>query len=291
MRYWAHVRLLLPAALTLTVIACGKSSPSISQLGDIYTNDADTRRDASAEELQWGAYLTHSSGGFTYFCTGSMIAPTLLLTAEHCLSVRVKGARYRSGATLSRNIGKSFKDIPQDLEFVKNIEAGADSHRDYAIVQVKWLSGTPDPDQRYAPFITTKKDDVTLGKDGEATKLIAVGYPSDKQSGSVPNAIYAEGYAKGFGTGGLPRFFYNIGVVDGNSGGAIWRASDHMLISETNSGWHYRGQDGWDNNDPEKPGAWNNGPIFHEIYAKSKTLQDVFPDGNNRFVDDSGVAE
>jgi hypothetical protein len=82
--------------------------------------------------------------------------------------------------------------------------------------------------------------------------------------------------------------YYNIGTINGNSGGAVWKWPEMMLVSQTNFGRHSYGQVGWNNNNPEDQNAWNGGSRMDVIYKQSELLKQVFPDGKNKFTDESG---
>ena len=255
----------IPLALLLGS-ACGGKGAEDSKLGDIYKNDVQTRHKATPEERAWVVNV----GG----CSGSMLNAKLLLTANHCQPQ--VGARYTTGA--ASNVGRS-----QDL--VVERVAEANSQIDFSIVEVKWQSGAPTPGQKYTPFISTKASDLVFGRDGVGSKLFTVGFPVDKNSWG---ATYAEGYAKKYEDNYM---LYNVGSINGNSGGAVWRAQDKMLVGQTNFGPHSHGQPGWDNNEPENPAAWNGGGAMYKALQASATLRDIFPNGNNRFVDDNGNLE
>jgi hypothetical protein len=158
-----------------------------------------------------------------------------------------------------------------DLTVVAVKEAWANFDSD--IVEISWKREDSRWRQRYSPKIQTKESEITLGRDGTATELFTVGFPADKKG-----VTYAKGYAKRQGTLMLD---YNVGSINGNSGGAVWTSDDYMLVSQTNHGIHSLGQRGWNNNDPENPGAWNGGPRMDLLYAKSATLQSIFPNGVN----------
>ncbi len=131
-----NTRLLTSFAMTtLTMVSCG-GTDSQSQLGDIYTNDAETRRDATAEETAW----TISLGG----CSGSAISAKYILTANHCSPAA--GASYKSGPAVAG--GK-----PSDIKAVRVAERN--SSLDYAIVEIRWVSGSPTAGQKYSPKIST----------------------------------------------------------------------------------------------------------------------------------------
>ncbi len=221
---------------------------------DIFDNDASTRKEAVAEDLRW---TVNVSG-----CSGSMLSPTYVLSAHHC-GMR-KGQKLTSGGCL-------LLGCKDDLTVVRIVEQYSDFDSD--IAEVTWSRKDSRWKQRYSPRVQTSADELTLGKDSTATKLFTVGFPGDKK---VPTI--AEGFAKSRSGNFLN---YNIGTINGNSGGAVWKADDFTLVSQTNHGPHALGQPGWNGNDPEDSNAWNGGPQIDLLYKKSKTLQTVYPDGEN----------
>lgn len=255
-------RLFTTIAMTTSILAGCGGAETKSQLNDIYTNDAETRRDATTEESSW----TISLGG----CSGSAISAKYILTANHCRPAA--GASYKSGAAIAA--GK-----PADIKAVRVAERN--SNLDYSIVEIRWVSGSPTPGQKYSPKISTSADDLAMGTDAVATKLETVGFPIDRQQ----RVTHAFGFSKKYSGNNLE---YNIGSINGNSGGAVWRAEDKMLVSMTNFGPHSYNQPGWRDNNPENPNAWNGGSAMYKVYAQSALLKTLFPDGVNAAADDQG---
>lgn len=255
-------------ALPFALISCADvatDAPQSSRLGDIYKadNDPERRHKATPEELLWTVNVKG--------CSGSMLTPTILLTANHCgPSV---GSKYRSGSAIAKG-----QEEP-DMEAVEIIEKSAKF--DYSIIKVKWLNeaGKMPEDQQLPKSILTKQSDAVFsGKIGEGDEVFTVGFPVDKTKEWF--ATFAKGRLKTF-WGVYSK--YNIGTINGNSGGAVWRIEDKKLITMTNGGSHYYGQPGWDNNELDDSGAWNFGPNMESVYKDSKALQDIFPGGMNRF--------
>ncbi|MCX6117122.1 MAG: trypsin-like serine protease [Proteobacteria bacterium] len=243
-------------------VSCGQQS-TMSTTKDIYTNDKETRTLANQEQLQWTVQLQG--------CSGSLLNPTTLITANHC-SPRT-GQKYKTGLAAAAN-------KIADLKATKILESN--SNLDYALVQVEWISSEYMKVQKYSPLIQTKPEDIATGTDTDpnTTALFTVGYPTDKKG-----AHYAVGFAKKLDAKNLE---YNIGTINGNSGGSVWKTQDKMLVSSTNVGPHSYGQSGWNNNNPENPRAWNGGTRMDVIYAQSKTLKGIFPEGKNPLVNESG---
>ena len=221
---------------------------------DIFNNDAQTRQEATGNDLRW----TVNMGG----CTGSMLSPRYILSAHHC--TMSKGATYTSGGCL-------YLGCKGDLKVISVTEKYAGFDGD--IAEVAWSRVDSRWAQRYAPRVQTTAAEITLGRDGSATKLFTVGFPADKSK-----AMIATGYAKSREGDYLN---YNVGIINGNSGGGVWKFDDYTLVSQTNHGPHALNQPGWKNNDPENANAWNGGPQMDRMYAKSPVLKSIFPDGVN----------
>lgn len=247
---------------SLFAAGCGAPEQSSSESKDIFSNDVKTRRRATADEMRWTVFM--------HGCTGSLLSNKYMLTANHCNPSA--GARYTSGSNVAAGKG-------DDIEVVRVAENS--SSLDYLIVEIKWLSGEPTPGQKYSPRVSTKASDLTIGRDGIGTRLITVGFPLDKRQ----DPTFAEGWAKQYSGDSL---YYNIGSINGNSGGAVWRSTDHMLVSQTNFGNHAYGQSGWNNNNPEGAMDWNGGSATHRVYAQSAIMKEIFPGGNNKYADDNG---
>ncbi len=229
---------------------------------DIFSDDEDGQRrhKATADERLWTVYL----GG----CSGSLIAPDLVLTANHC-SPQV-GSTYTSGSAMNNG-------AKGDLTAAQIVENS--SFLDYAIVRVKWQSGAAPKDQLLPPRIATQASDVKMSNSaGEGDEIFTVGFPGDKSQ--TWGATYSEGQLKGLSGNNL---VYNMGIINGNSGGAVWRKSDRMLVSLTNNGPTVLGNAGWNGNDVDDADHWNYGAAMWKIYAQSPTLKSVFPGGVNKF--------
>ncbi len=229
---------------------------------NIFNNDALMRTVATGEELRW----TVSLGG----CSGSMLSPKYLLTANHC-SPRV-GSRYTSGACLEMG-------CRQDLEVVRVVERNATF--DSAIVEVVWSRSDTRWRQRYTPRVQRTDSELEFGRDAAATELFTVGFPTDKSK-----AMHARGYAKKAAGNFLS---YNVPSINGNSGGAVWKKLDNTLVSQTNFGPQAFGEQGWRDRDPEDSTAWNGGPRMNRLYDASPALREVFPEGENRNVSGEGI--
>jgi hypothetical protein len=233
---------------------------------DIFTEDnkAERRHKATKEELLWTVYL----GG----CTGSLLSPKYLITANHCSPQA--GTNYTSGSALANGRNQD------DMQAVKVVEANA--ALDYAIVEYQWKGEAP-KDQRMSPSVAVSQSDVVYSsQSGQGDEIFSVGFPTDKFDSW--GATYAQGQLKSLENG---KLVYNMGIINGNSGGAVWRKKDNMLVSLTNNGSHAFGQEGWNNNDIDDPNAWNWGSAMWEIYGRSKILKEIFPDGKNKFLVES----
>jgi hypothetical protein len=253
------------ALVTISLGACGghqDDSVHASALMDIYRNDNETRRPATAEQVLWTVRLTG--------CTGSMLDDKHLLTAAHCSPSA--GSVWTSGACLATG-------CTRDLRAVRRLESN--TSLDYAIMEVEWTRPESKRTQKYPPMVQTKDDQITFGRDGAGTEIFTVGFPADK-----PGAQHAIGTAKAYRGNSL---IYNIGIINGNSGGAVWRTDNFMLVSQTNFGPRAYRQPGWNNNDPEDQNAWNGGGKMSAIYAVSAKMRQIFPGGINPKVDETGT--
>lgn len=247
--------------IAFLITSCGQETAKNSQLGDIFSadNNPERRHKATKEELLW----TVNVGG----CSGSIIAPEYLLTADHC---RPRPNRsYQSGSSIANNSGK-------DITSVEIVESNR--RFDYSIVKIKWKNGKKPSDQKIPKLILTKSDGVKVSvNEGEGDEIFSVGFPVDKNSWG---ATFAKGRLKSFSGTNIK---YNMGIINGNSGGAAWRTSDNMLVSLTNNGPHMHGEPGWDNNDINDSRAWNWGANMGQIYQQSKILKEIFPNGVNKY--------
>ncbi len=212
-------------ALTLSVLGCGPvSSENSSTLQDIFTQDTGQRRHkATKEEMLW----TIDMGG----CSGHLLNTQYMMTANHCSPKA--GATYRSGSALAKGGVK-------DITVASKAECNADL--DYCILKIDWKNGAAPTDQLFPAKIATAENQVKASPQADKGDFVfTVGFPGDQ-----PSATYSEGQLKE--TSGS-KLVYNMGIINGNSGGGVWRKSDKMLVSLTNSGPTGLGDAGWNNND------------------------------------------
>lgn len=261
------------ASLCLVTLAtgCNAALPA-SDTNDVFSQDAASgdgnarRHRASDDQRLWTIRMNG--------CTGALIAPELMLTANHCQPR--SGERYTSGAALA--VGQR-----NDIVVTQVVEAS--EQLDYAIVAIKWLGGVK-KNQRFPPTIATSQGDVSMStSEGQGDEIFTVGFPGDK-SGTW-GATYAEGQAKDSEPGVIA---YNIGTINGNSGGSVWRKRDHMLVGMTNAGPRRLGQAEWNTGDMNNARHWNFGAAMWDVYATSATLRATFPGGKNRYATDTGSA-
>ena len=260
----------LRVAIIATIFSgCGPVASS-SSTRDIFAQDLSTtgnerRRPATPIETFW----TISMGG----CTGHLIAPEIMMTAAHC-NARV-GATYKSGSAIVQKT-RSDITVTQVMEDNKGL--------DYSILRIRWANMKPDS-QRFPSSIAFTRNSIEIAENGanQGDMLFTVGFPTDKSSTWGPT--YSQGQAKEE-SGNLLR--YNIGIINGNSGGGVWRKSDGMLVSLTNGGPNNFGQGTWSGADAEDSTHWNHGAAMWKIYAASKVIRDIFPNGKNRY---SGIPD
>ena len=267
------------SCLCLAFFSCGRGSEgTVAQTKDIFENDAQTRHLASLGEGMWTVFTGRETASTLSVCTGSALSEKYILTANHCSPQ--PGDRFRSGSSVAKGEG-------QDLQVVRVAESS--STYDYAVLEIRWLKGTPPSDQKFIPGIATSERDAIPGVDGQGTKVITIGFPADKNESFPrtlkPVPVYAEGYAKNYAD---DKLYYNLGSINGNSGGAVLRADDHRLVSLTNGGAHNYGERGWDHNDPEDRKAWNFGAAMYRVYSQSTVLKQIFVNGANAHVNPDG---
>lgn len=264
----AHGLLLVAAAgmMTSCGVETGEQGQIGSFLGDIYKadNDPARRHKATAEEIVWTVKIPG--------CTGSMLTPNLILTADHC-GVSA-GDMFTSGSAL---LAAGDKKAEPDMEVMDVVEQ--DEKYDYAIFEIEWK--TPDQkmpaNQQMPSGIATKKDQYVVSTEADKGDVVfTVGFPVDKKR--QWGATWAKGQLKEH----KDQFVrYNVGIINGNSGGPIFRMSDKLLISQTNGGRKAHGMPGWNNNDVNDPKAWNVGGILAEVYEKSEVFKKIYPEGKN----------
>lgn len=228
---------------------------------DIYNNSNLTRRPAEGEEFNFALYL----GG----CSGFILAPNVGGSAAHC---RQSGA-LKSGVALREG-------RPSDGSIGSTLEIGSVNNYDYWIFEIRWNGGTLPEGSELVPRIQTTQDELEIGDHWKADSIYTLGFPTDISQGKL---IHSWGYAKSTGSDG--RIVNNIALINGNSGGAILRESDDMLVSVVSGGPHAFNQPGWNNNDWMDPNHWNHGPAMWKVYGNSQRLKDIFPNGENRYLD------
>lgn len=298
------MRQALSVCFSLAVLAaCGLPTAN----ADLYTNDAETRREATESERAWLVQ-------FNQYGIGIALSKNWILTCGHCFEQHLDALR---GSSLVGDPKNTFK-------FVRVVEYSPVILLDYAILEVEWTHGGPPAEQRFPRKLNL--DIQRLKRD-----LFTVGLPQDKKG----VATYASGQFKTlqpviaraeqidalkkqfeylFGwmkdlyptyatlyDQMLPRAFsepprtihlsdlrFNIGLNKGNSGGPVFSADDESLVSIVTGGPHEEYEPKFFDNALEDPAAWNTGVDLIRVYVVGTALEDVFPDGNNRFLDSSG---
>ena len=260
------MRCLLFVLSSMIVTSCGVGThPTQSKLGDIYVADQGDgtvgsyrRHPASTLELSW----TVSMNG----CTGHLIGPRHMMTANHCSPQA--GSTYTSGAALAAGRRNDLR--------VKRV-AESDRDLDYAILELEWIGAYP-ATQRFPGSVPVRREDaVTSIEADQGDEVFTVGFPADKSSWG---ATSSRGQLKGIEDG---HIYYNMGIINGNSGGGVWRVRDHMLVSLTNNGPRAFGQPGWDKAEINSRSLkdHNHGTAMWEIYRDSSLLKELFPGGKS----------
>ena len=251
----------LIVATALVSCKVGVKNPAYnSDLGNIFLEDESPsrRRKASDEELLKVVKLRG--------CTGHLIHPDYLMSAAHC-RLRV-GDRFSSGSAIVNQAA------PKDITIAEIVENN--NALDFVIAKIEWSNGFPD-DQKYTTLIATLPSDASVSKSpNKGDEVITVGYAADKSQ--TWGATYAEGRLKKLGATDL---YYNAGIINGSSGGGVWKKSNGMLVSLTNSGPQAIGSDGWDSKSKNDESAWNRGVAMWVAYANSAKLRELFPNGKS----------
>ncbi len=247
--------------LVCILSACGKSGESslrdlfVPDNGDPVSGNA-RRRPANESEILWTILIPE-------VCTAHLISENYLMTANHC-GIQ-PDLEMRSGAAI---VAKQGNDLKVDKVVEKSSEL------DYVIAKITWTSKFPQ-NQKYSQNIATQPTDVSVSKNADqGEEIYTVGFPYDVKD--TWGATYSQGQAKKIEK---PNLYYNIGITSGNSGGPVRRIKDDMLVSLTNDGHIQALTPGWKDHDPNDESHWNYGATMWDIYAQSKVLKRLFPNG------------
>jgi len=224
---------------------------------DIFTNTDQTRRQAQGDEFNMALRV----GG----CAGCLLGPKTALSAGHCSSQKsvTSGMALKQGKASDGRVGST-------------LEKGSVWEYDYWIFKIRWNSGKTPKGMDYVPRIQIHRDEIKVGPNHLADKIYTLGFPVDISNGKL---IRAWGYGKDYIK---EDHINNISLINGNSGGCLFRDADDMVASVVSGGPHAFGQTGWQGNNWNDKSHWNWGPAIYQVYEKSKTLKDIFPDGKNK---------
>jgi len=143
------------------------------------------------------------------FCSGSLIAPNLIMTAGHCIKSEAdcKNTKFVFGFALEKEDVINTEIPPEDVASCKKIvsrELNNTTQNDYAIIEIE----TP---IKHRKALKIAKIDPVVN-----AELVVIGHPS-----GLPTKI-ADGANVRNAKQGAPYFIANLDTYGGNSGSAVF---------------------------------------------------------------------
>jgi secreted trypsin-like serine protease len=168
---FASTRFASVVTLSLAVVACSSEAPSTAASSE---NDIIGGVDATSAALDAIGTVGHlREGGFDYFCTATLIAPRVVLTAKHCAAEGPKGATYLSEEPIYFAVGADSlhpkKTVKASEVFLSPVEEGG--FVKYGADVALYLLEEPITDVTPLPYVRGHLAESEVGK-----KLTAVGF-------------------------------------------------------------------------------------------------------------------
>jgi hypothetical protein len=150
------------------------------------------------------------------FCSGSLIAPNLMMTAGHCIkdATDCKNTKFVFGFAVKSKGVTTTEIPPEDVVSCKRIvsrELNNSTQNDYAIIELQV------PVTHRKPIKLSKVDPVV------ATSLLVIGHPS-----GLPTKI-TDGAKVRNVKSGAPYFVANLDTYGGNSGSAVFNSNTGVI--------------------------------------------------------------
>ncbi|MDH4468129.1 MAG: serine protease [Bacteriovoracaceae bacterium] len=150
------------------------------------------------------------------FCSGSLIAPNLIMTAGHCIKdvVDCKKAKFIFGFALEKADVVTTLIPPEDVAECKKIVSRSldeSTQNDYAIIELK------------KPITHRKPLKLSKTNPSVGTPLVVIGHPS-----GLPVKI-ADGANVRSANVGSPFFVGNLDTYGGNSGSAVFNQKTGLI--------------------------------------------------------------
>ncbi len=253
-------------AYIFIVLGCKARTPD-STLNEYIYKDR-VRRDPTSNEFSQFVSLNGSSG--------VLLSPKWLMVTNHQCDSWKKDGFF---APIIRQ--HSTNDMLIALAPVER--SSLDGGYDYCLVEVAgFKSGMK---IQFPKSIWVSEEQVSIKSTG-GDMLYSLGFPSDNERMSKPT--YSNGAARNLILNDNKATFleFDVSGTKGNSGGPIYRQSDGMLVSIVSGS--KRGAFAPEYAEQDDPRTWSWGPALFEVIKSSKILQDIFPEGKNRFISTSG---